>query len=60
MPVSLTLTIVIVAVSLLILGGFLLLVASLCHSASVADDQAEEIFAQLKETEKTKKPTETD
>jgi cell division protein FtsX len=54
---SVTLTIVLVIVSLLILGGFLLLVFSLCHAASVADDNAEEILAQLKETEETNKPT---
>jgi len=47
-----TSTVILVIISLLFLGGFLLLVASLCHAASVADDQAEEIFAQLKKTEK--------
>jgi hypothetical protein len=52
-----TTTILLVMISLLILGGFLLLVFSICRVASDADDNAEEILAQLKETDENSKPT---
>jgi hypothetical protein len=56
-----TSTVILVIISLLILGWFLLLVAALCHAASVADsvadDEVKKILARLKKTEQTNKPT---
>ncbi len=48
-----TLTIVLIAACLILLGILLLLAASLCRAASDADDSTEELFKQWNKEDET-------